>query len=85
MTWIKKTKNKAILIFIWLFVFPQIAHSFSPESVNGTFQFPPRAPEIVFKIDRGMSTGTSVLNLLDSLESERKAKEKIHKEQFESS
>ena len=33
-----------------------------------------RAPEIVFKLDRGMEKGTSVLDLLGQLEDERKAK-----------
>ena len=31
-----------------------------------------RAPEIVFQLDRGLERGTSVLNLLDRLEKERK-------------
>ncbi len=33
-----------------------------------------RAPEVVFKLDRGMEKGTSVLDLLGQLEDERKAK-----------
>ena len=35
-----------------------------------------RAPEIVFRIDRGMAQGGAVLNILDSLEAERKLREK---------
>tara|TARA_B100000700_G_scaffold324861_1_gene432096 strand:+ start:100 stop:483 length:384 start_codon:yes stop_codon:yes gene_type:complete len=34
-----------------------------------------RAPEIVFKLDKGMEKGSSVLNLLGKLEQERKKKE----------
>ena len=34
-----------------------------------------RAPDIVFKVDRGIIKGTSVLNILDELEAERKAKD----------
>lgn len=37
-----------------------------------------RAPEIVFKLDRGMEKGASVLNLLGKLERERKSKEDIN-------
>tara|TARA_Y100001968_G_scaffold296828_1_gene305298 strand:+ start:343 stop:729 length:387 start_codon:yes stop_codon:yes gene_type:complete len=33
-----------------------------------------RSPELVFKIDKGMSKGSSVLDLLSSLELERKKK-----------
>ena len=33
-----------------------------------------RAPEVVFKLDRGMEKGTPVLDLLGQLENERKAK-----------
>ena len=33
-----------------------------------------RAPEVVFKLDRGMEKGTPVLDLLGQLEDERKAK-----------
>tara|TARA_B100000131_G_C17906615_1_gene528655 strand:- start:261 stop:650 length:390 start_codon:yes stop_codon:yes gene_type:complete len=33
-----------------------------------------RTPEILFKLDKGMEKGTSVLNLLDKLQEERKAK-----------
>ena len=33
-----------------------------------------RAPEVVFKLDRGMEKGTSVLDLLGQLEDERKTK-----------
>ena len=33
-----------------------------------------RAPEIVFKLDKGMNKGTAVLNLLDELEIQRKQK-----------
>ncbi|WP_269622193.1 30S ribosome-binding factor RbfA [Prochlorococcus marinus] len=33
-----------------------------------------RAPEVVFKLDKGMEKGTSVLNLLDKLDAERKSK-----------
>ena len=33
-----------------------------------------RAPEVVFKLDRGMDTGASVLNLLGKLEEERNTK-----------
>ena len=34
-----------------------------------------RSPELVFKIDKGMSKGPSVLDLLHSLEIERKSKD----------
>ena len=34
-----------------------------------------RAPEIVFKLDKGMEKGSSVLGLLGKLEQERKGKE----------
>ena len=34
-----------------------------------------RSPELVFKIDKGMIKGPSVLDLLNSLESERKSKD----------
>ena len=34
-----------------------------------------RAPEVIFKLDKGMKKGTNVLNLLDKLEEERKVKE----------
>ena len=33
-----------------------------------------RAPEVIFKLDRGIDKGTSVLDLLSQLEDERKAK-----------
>ncbi len=33
-----------------------------------------RAPEVIFKLDQGMEKGSSVLNLLDKLEEERKNK-----------
>ena len=33
-----------------------------------------RAPEVLFKLDRGMEKGTPVLDLLGQLENERKAK-----------
>ena len=33
-----------------------------------------RAPEVVFKLDRGMEKGAPVLDLLGQLEDERKAK-----------
>ncbi len=33
-----------------------------------------RAPDVVFKLDKGMEKGISVLNLLDKLEEERKTK-----------
>ena len=33
-----------------------------------------RAPEVLFKLDKGMEKGISVLNLLDKLEEERKKK-----------
>tara|TARA_Y100001968_G_C19429350_1_gene756122 strand:- start:344 stop:718 length:375 start_codon:yes stop_codon:yes gene_type:complete len=36
-----------------------------------------RAPEIVFKLDKGMEKGASVLDLLGKLEKERKSKESI--------
>ncbi len=36
-----------------------------------------RAPEIVFQLDRGIEKGTSVLNLLERLEEERKTREDI--------
>ncbi|AAP99178.1 MULTISPECIES: 30S ribosome-binding factor RbfA [Prochlorococcus] len=35
-----------------------------------------RAPEVVFKLDRGMEKGISVLNLLEKLEAERNIKDK---------
>ncbi len=35
-----------------------------------------RSPELVFKIDKGMTKGPSVLDLLNSLELERKSKDK---------
>ena len=35
-----------------------------------------RSPELVFKIDKGMTQGPSVLDLLNSLELERKSKDK---------
>ncbi len=31
-----------------------------------------RAPEVIFKLDRGIEKGTAVLNLLDKLKNERK-------------
>ena len=34
-----------------------------------------RAPEVVFKLDKGMKKGNNVLNLLDKLEEERKLKD----------
>ena len=34
-----------------------------------------RSPEIVFKVDKGMTKGPSVLDLLNSLEIERKSKD----------
>ena len=34
-----------------------------------------RAPEVIFKLDRGMEKATSVLNLLGKLEEERKTKD----------
>ncbi|ABX08058.1 30S ribosome-binding factor RbfA [Prochlorococcus marinus] len=36
-----------------------------------------RAPEIVFKLDKGMEKGSSVLDLLGKLEEERKNKDEI--------
>ncbi len=42
-----------------------------------------RAPEVVFQLDKGIQRGTSVLNLLDQLEKERKDRGDIssdHKE-----
>ncbi len=36
-----------------------------------------RAPEIVFQLDKGIEKGTSVLNLLERLEEERKTREDI--------
>ena len=34
-----------------------------------------RSPELVFKIDKGMTKGPEVLDLLNSLEIERKSKD----------
>ena len=34
-----------------------------------------RAPEVIFKLDKGMKIGNNVLNLLDKLEEERKNKD----------
>ena len=34
-----------------------------------------RAPEVLFKLDKGMEQGTSVLNLLEKLEEERRIKD----------
>ncbi len=34
-----------------------------------------RVPEVIFKLDKGMEKGMTVLNLLDQLEEERKNKE----------
>tara|TARA_Y100001968_G_scaffold49997_2_gene40409 strand:- start:942 stop:1313 length:372 start_codon:yes stop_codon:yes gene_type:complete len=34
-----------------------------------------RAPEVIFKLDKGIDSGSSVLNLLDELEKKRNAKE----------
>ena len=34
-----------------------------------------RSPELVFKIDKGMTKGPAVLDLLNSLELERKSKD----------
>ncbi len=34
-----------------------------------------RAPEVIFKLDKGMKKGNNVLNLLDKLEEERKIKD----------
>tara|TARA_Y100001968_G_C19195820_1_gene637494 strand:+ start:334 stop:732 length:399 start_codon:yes stop_codon:yes gene_type:complete len=42
-----------------------------------------RTPEIVFKLDRAMEKGTSVLNLLGKLENERKVKKNISTDDFE--
>ena len=39
-----------------------------------------RAPEIVFKLDKGMEKGSSVLDLLGKLEEERKTKDDISEE-----
>ena len=39
-----------------------------------------RAPEIVFKLDKGMTKGTEVLNLLDELEIQRKQKNYLSEE-----
>ncbi len=39
-----------------------------------------RAPEIVFKLDRAMDKGTTVLNLLGKLEEERKIRNQINNE-----
>jgi len=39
-----------------------------------------RSPELVFKIDRGMTKGPSVLDLLNSLELERKSKDKTNQD-----
>ena len=39
-----------------------------------------RAPEVLFKLDKGMKKGNSVLNLLDKLEEERKTKDQIFNE-----
>ncbi len=36
-----------------------------------------RTPEFVFKLDKGMEKGTSVLNLLGRLEQERKSKDQL--------
>jgi len=37
-----------------------------------------RTPEILFKLDKGMEKGTSVLNLLDKLKEERKVKNRLN-------
>ena len=37
-----------------------------------------RTPEILFKLDKGMEQGTSVLNLLDKLKEERKVKNRLN-------
>ena len=39
-----------------------------------------RSPELVFKIDKGMTKGSSVLDLLNSLELERTNKDKSNQE-----
>ena len=39
-----------------------------------------RAPEIVFQLDRGLEKGTSVLNLLERLDKERKVNADINTE-----
>ena len=36
-----------------------------------------RAPEVTFHIDRGLEKGSSVLNLLEKLEDERKSRNDI--------
>ncbi len=42
-----------------------------------------RAPEIAFKIDRGMTKGTEVLKILASLKQERKGKNGVEEEMSE--
>ena len=44
-----------------------------------------RSPEVVFRLDRGMEKGTSVINLLSKLKDERIAKEKSSVENAEES
>ena len=42
-----------------------------------------RAPEIVFKLDKGMEKGASVMNLLGQLEEERKTRDRLKREMEE--
>ncbi len=39
-----------------------------------------RAPELTFRLDKGMEKGTSLLNLLGRLEEERNNKDELHPE-----
>ncbi len=39
-----------------------------------------RAPEVIFKLDKGMETGRSVLNILEKLEKERNQKNQTIRE-----
>ena len=39
-----------------------------------------RAPEVIFKLDKGMETGSSVLNILQKLEKERNEKNQHYSE-----
>ena len=42
-------------------------------TLTGTFKH--SLPEVIFKLDKGIDSGSSVLNLLDELEKKRNAKE----------